>query len=169
MTIDKTKIKSEVDSTLAKGAGLLMVIRAEDVRGLLEEIERLEREQKNDLVAYKAAIERQGKLRIERDQLKAENKALRSARLWWVAPPGLGIIRCVTDERYRKFSPSIRARYEPVVVQDYPELRKDAERYRWLCDGHGYFMEEAGLCGHSNEKQRADQEIDEAMAKEAEL
>ena len=36
----------------------------------------------------------------------------------------------------------------------------DAERYRWLCDGNGYFMEENGLCGHGPEKEKADAAID---------
>ena len=40
------------------------------------------------------------------------------------------------------------------------ELIADAERYQWLCDGHGYYLEEAGLCGHSNEKAEADKAID---------
>lgn len=40
---------------------------------------------------------------------------------------------------------------------------KDAARYRWLCDGNGYFMEENMLCGHSNNKAEADAMIDEAM------
>lgn len=50
-------------------------------------------------------------------------------------------------------------------------LRKDAERYRWICDGNGYFMEENHLCGHDNEKDRADAYIDAEMGeakKEAE-
>lgn len=46
---------------------------------------------------------------------------------------------------------------------------KDAARYRWLCDGNGYFLEEQTLCGHWNEKARADAaidaEIDRAAAK----
>lgn len=42
-------------------------------------------------------------------------------------------------------------------------LQKDADRYRWLCDGNGYFMEEQMLCGHSNEKAEADRQIDIAM------
>lgn len=94
-------------------------------------------------------------LAAERDQLKAENEALReevalddkiiaerdrllnmfdcpehgqcvpyameqveqlrASKLYWVAAPGSGLVRCVTDARYRKFSPSIRARYSPVV------------------------------------------------------
>ena len=38
----------------------------------------------------------------------------------------------------------------------------DAERYRWLCDGNGYFLEHKTLCGHSNEKILADAAIDSA-------
>lgn len=41
---------------------------------------------------------------------------------------------------------------------------RDAGRYRWLCDGNGYFMEEAGLCGATNDKGEADRQIDDAMA-----
>lgn len=41
--------------------------------------------------------------------------------------------------------------------------QKDADRYQWLCDGNGYFMEEQGICGHSNEKAEADRQIDIAM------
>jgi hypothetical protein len=57
---------------------------------------------------------------------------------------------------------------------DYPEAREffgtmlgrcnaaedDAERYRWLCDGNGYFLEEEQLCGYTNEKADADAAID---------
>lgn len=39
-------------------------------------------------------------------------------------------------------------------------LRMDAERYRFIVDGHGYFLEEQGICGHSNEKAAADAAID---------
>lgn len=39
-------------------------------------------------------------------------------------------------------------------------LRKDAERYRFIVDGHGYYLEEMGICGHSNEKAAADAAID---------
>lgn len=41
--------------------------------------------------------------------------------------------------------------------------RKDADRYRWLCNGNGYFMEEEGLCGFDNQKEKADAAIDAAM------
>ena len=44
------------------------------------------------------------------------------------------------------------------------ELREDAERFRWLLNGHGYFMEEEDLCGHGpcseREQQAARDEID---------
>jgi hypothetical protein len=42
------------------------------VLALIAENDRLKREEKNDKIAYKAAIERQEELRIERDQLKDE-------------------------------------------------------------------------------------------------
>ena len=38
------------------------------IDGLRGEVERLQRAEKNDAIAYKAAIERQGELRTERDQ-----------------------------------------------------------------------------------------------------
>ena len=45
--------------------------------------------------------------------------------------------------------------------------RKDAARFRWLLDGNGYFLEEAGLCGHApcspQEQSDARRAIDEAM------
>ena len=53
-----------------------MVSAREGVLHLLAENERLEREAKNDLIAYKAVIERQNELRVERDHLKVENEAL---------------------------------------------------------------------------------------------
>lgn len=43
------------------------------------------------------------------------------------------------------------------------QCKADAERYRWLCNGNGYFMEENFLCGHDNQKHQADKEIDDAM------
>lgn len=43
----------------------------------------------------------------------------------------------------------------------------DAKRFRWLLAGHGYFMEEAMLCGHAptedDEQDCARLKIDEAM------
>ena len=45
----------------------------------------------------------------------------------------------------------------------------DAERFRWLLDGHGYFMEEEMLCGHSpcsqEEQDEARRKIDAARQK----
>lgn len=48
----------------------------------------------------------------------AERDRLLASKLYWVAPAGSGLVRCVTDERYRKFSPSIRAKYDPVCCVD---------------------------------------------------
>lgn len=43
----------------------------------------------------------------------------------------------------------------------------DANRFRWLLSGNGYFMEEQMLCGHGScslsEQDDARREIDEAM------
>ncbi len=64
-------------------------------------------------------------LRIDFDKLSAalsavtaERDRLLASKLYWVAPAGSGLVRCVTDERYRKFSPSIRAKYDPVCCVD---------------------------------------------------
>lgn len=46
---------------------------------LEKENERLRREEKNDKIAYDAVRERQHEIRADRDQLKAENEALRTA------------------------------------------------------------------------------------------
>lgn len=50
------------------------------------------------------------------------------------------------------------------LLDELEACKADADRYRWLCDGNGYFMEENMLCGHSNEKDAADKEIDAARA-----
>jgi hypothetical protein len=44
----------------------------------------------------------------------------------------------------------------------------DAKRFRWLLNGHGYFMEESYLCGHDatshlEDQDRARAAIDKAM------
>ena len=43
----------------------------------------------------------------------------------------------------------------------------DANRFRWLLSGNGYFMEEQQLCGHEpsspSEQDNARREIDDAM------
>lgn len=82
------------------------------VLALIGEIDGL-RSAEGDAMTYKAGMEN---VAHQRDQLKAEVESLRSSKLYWVCPPGLGIIRCVPDERYRKLSSSIRGRYEPVRV-----------------------------------------------------
>lgn len=47
------------------------------VLALIAEVERLQRAEKNDLIAYKAVLQRQDELRHERDHLKTEVEALR--------------------------------------------------------------------------------------------
>lgn len=49
-----------------------------------------------------------------------------------------------------------------VCEREIIRLDADAARYRWLCDGHGYFMEENMLCGHGDDKDAADKAIDAA-------
>jgi hypothetical protein len=51
--------------------------------------------------------------------------------------------------------------------------KADAERFRWLLDGNGYFMEEEGLCPHfkkgdKSEQDQARMKIDEAMREDFE-
>lgn len=53
-------------------ADLALACTPSTILGLFADIERLEREQKNDAIAYKAAIERQEELRAEREQLSKE-------------------------------------------------------------------------------------------------
>ena len=48
-----------------------------NMRSASPEIDNLKREQKNDAIAYKAAIDRQEELRAERDQVNAESQDLR--------------------------------------------------------------------------------------------
>lgn len=50
-----------------------------------------------------------------------------------------------------------------ILQAECEKLRKDAERYRWMCDGNGYFLEHEMLCGFENEKAEADAAIDAAM------
>lgn len=66
---------------------------------------------------------------------------------------------CMKDGCY----PRISAYTMIVLLDALQAAQKDAERYRWLCDGNGYFLEEEMLCGYENEKQEADDAIDAAM------
>lgn len=44
----------------------------------------------------------------------------------------------------------------------------DARRFRWIVDGNGYYLEEAGLCGHGpGDEDEARQKIDDEIADEA--
>jgi len=45
------------------------------------------------------------------------------------------------------------------------KVSPDAERYLFLCDGHGDFMSTRNLCLRSNDKEKADAMIDKARIK----
>ena len=100
----------------------------------------------------------------EINDLHAKINFLEQAKLWWVAPAGSGLIRCVRDSRYRMFGPSVRKHYSPVLIQDDDQMRKDAERYRWLRDkADSANWESIGNLSPED----GEAEIDAAMAKEA--
>ena len=63
-------------------------------------------------------------------RLRTYRLARRSPTLYWQCEPGLGLIRCVPDARYRKFSPRVRQFYSPVlmVVDKRVEAENDALR-----------------------------------------
>lgn len=81
----------------------------------------------------------------EIDELKLENEALKA--------------------KYEECAEFIDA--ATIEHVDTESMRKDAERYRWLCNGHGYFMEEEMLCHITDEKPAADLAIDTRMLEEA--
>lgn len=59
---------------------LSSALSASTVLALIAENERLQREEKNDAIAYKAAIDRQEELRVERNLFKAESDAVIAER-----------------------------------------------------------------------------------------
>jgi hypothetical protein len=67
------------------------------------------------------------------------------------------------DDRLR-LSSELREYLTPLDKSD----AADAARLRWMLNGHGYFLEEEGLCGHcGTESDKARREIDKQMAMEA--
>lgn len=56
---------------------------------------------------------------------------------------------------------------DQLTVEELRGLMQDAARYRWLCAGNGYFLEEEGIAGPwtKDGKAEADQAIDERMAR----
>lgn len=104
----------------------------------------------------------------ERDQLKAENEALRKVISQSAASCGAAVsVECTLE-----FMSILPAEIDSVLAA----LRKDAERYRWLrqasaTDGeytHGVCIDlwENG-CGFEVTLEEADAAVDTAMAKEA--
>lgn len=62
------------------GAKAVRYVLASDYDALAAECERLQREARNDAIAYRAAIERQNEIRAERDAALAELAALKGGR-----------------------------------------------------------------------------------------
>lgn len=76
--------------------------------------------------AYSIFLERERHHLAALSAVTAERDRLLASKLYWVAPAGSGLVRCVTDERYRKFAPSIRAKYDPVCCVDAAMAAKEA-------------------------------------------
>lgn len=94
------------------------------VLALIAENERLRRAEKNDAIAYKAAIERQQELRAECEAIRKDLDSHK--RMLLAAAVGIGSI----GEALGAEMDDDASEIEGLAV----ELRKDAERYRWLRD-----------------------------------
>ncbi|WP_039012557.1 hypothetical protein [Pseudomonas brassicacearum] len=100
-------------------ADLVLAANPATILALFAEIERLQREEKNDLIAYKAAIERQNELRAEIAGLRTGYEAYERVNAELKAEV----------ERLRK------SKSEPCdgcFMAEAEALRKDAERYRFV-------------------------------------
>jgi len=73
-------------------------------------------------------------------------------------------------ETFLEEDPEIIRNFGALMARYIKEYVADANRLEWLLNGHGYFMEEEGLCGHTpwsqKEKDHARRKIDEAMEKD---
>lgn len=74
---------------------------------------------------------------------------------------GAGVDPCDPDGMPRTLAQQVE-----ILVAERDAFARDAARYRWICDGHGYFLEEQGLCHIDPDKASADAAIDERMAQE---
>lgn len=92
------------------------------ILALLAEIERLERDTKNDAIAYKAAIERQEEIRQERDRLKAENEAMRNSLGYCAAS--------LEGEMLQKFGGQKPEDMHPVTRREYDRDMAELAGYR---------------------------------------
>lgn len=116
------------------------------VLGLIAENERLQREEKSYAIACKAAIERQEELRIERDQLKAENAQLKKQEIELKAENSnlrndyAALATFNPDwDRVAAAQDSVREHMDLAnqLKAECEGLRVDAERYRFICDKFG--------------------------------
>lgn len=125
------------------------------MRSASPEIESLKREQKNDAIAYKAAIERQDELRAERDQLSKElesHKGMLLAAACDIGAIGEALCADMNDD-----GSAIE-----VLAQ---EIRLDAERYRWLREAHHFDTPQHQLFCKAYGS-ALDEEIDVVLARE---
>ena len=140
MTLDLAKIKSDAEKVAANSDLLLMALPVKDVLGMLAEIERISEElsacttNPGGCSYWMEAARLREK---ERDQLKAENEALRN-----------GVKGDYDLDAWLAFA------------EEEPQLRRDAERYRWL---RQYTVETLPVAGAMHS---LDRQIDEAIAKE---
>jgi hypothetical protein len=88
------------------------------------------------------------------------NKVIEACMEWLKGPANLDVL---TSGMRHKFADDF---FDFMMPLDKTDVA-DAARLRWMLNGNGYFLEEAGLCGHcGTEADRARREIDKQMAME---
>lgn len=136
LTVDAGQYDQEQDAP--KIAQYYAAANAAAVLGLVAEVDRLRREEKNDAIAYKAVIERQKELRLERDCLQEGIDELRKTavlREELREELGFSSWRELTESFSR--SEQHRNDLQDTIVALRTEigaLRKDAERLNWLTE-----------------------------------
>jgi len=155
------KVREDIPQNFANQA-FIAAANPAAVLALIAEVERLQRAEKNDLIAYNAVIQRQDELRAERDQFKAEAQALQEQKQF---------LRNLREaDGFDSWSAAL-VEVDKLRVE-VEALRKDAERYRWLrsrdldtISQGGVF---AGLTPQNMvlNEETLDEAIDAAMSKE---
>lgn len=115
------------------------------IDGLRGEVERLQRAEKNDAIAYKAALERQDELRAELAALKAQGvvmPGLRDFEEWWCSTP---ILR--ESKRTLAEKAWIAARLNAATVLEVnAHCAVIPEPYGWVAAGSFYTDRESAIC-----------------------